>query len=191
MIVNEIERSYIHETINSHIQGSILLGIVTIPRIWFTNSSIYIPFNIINKRQDLSYSRPRCCLHLLVQIQESSSESQQRQTIGAFLKRVLESVFCRFEITVLIRSDRSDSGIRSILFKAKIALLVVISPMTIHSAVWAWIPFKQSITMMSMSMICAPPRIVRIRLAWPGQSTRVYWMYLYLSPTQITQLKAN
>lgn len=95
-------------------------------------------------------------------------------TIGAFLNRVLEITFLMLLMIVGMRVSRSASGMRSILFKTRITLSVVISPITMHSAVCAWMPFMQSITMRSMSMIWAPPRIVRIRLAWPGQSTSVY-----------------
>lgn len=34
-------------------------------------------------------------------------------------------------------------------------------------------PFVTSMTRIIVSMICAPPMMVRMRDAWPGQSTRV------------------
>jgi len=49
--------------------------------------------------------------------------------------------------------------------------------MIIHSAVWAWIPFVISIIKNIRSMIWAPPIIVLIKDAWPGQSTRVNCKY--------------
>ena len=49
-----------------------------------------------------------------------------------------------------------------------------------HSAVWACIPLVMSIIRNMRSIICAPPMIVRIKDAWPGQSTRVNWRYYSL-----------
>lgn len=54
------------------------------------------------------------------------------------------------------------------------------SAMMIHSAVWAWIPFVISMMRNIKSIICAPPIIVLMRDAWPGQSTRVNWRYYSL-----------
>ena len=54
-----------------------------------------------------------------------------------------------------------------------IILSFVISPITRHSAVCVWMPLFTSITRIIRSMICAPPMIVRMSEAWPGQSTRV------------------
>ena len=45
--------------------------------------------------------------------------------------------------------------------------------MTRHSAVCVWMPLVTSITSTIRSMICAPPMIVRMSDAWPGQSTSV------------------
>lgn len=42
-------------------------------------------------------------------------------------------------------------------------------------------PLLISMTRNIKSIICAPPIIVRIREAWPGQSTRVNWKYFYLT----------
>lgn len=53
-----------------------------------------------------------------------------------------------------------------------------------HSTVCAWIPLVISIMRNMISMICAPPMIVLMREAWPGQSTRVncrYYSFIYLS----------
>jgi len=50
----------------------------------------------------------------------------------------------------------------------------------IHYAVWVWIPFVTSITKKIISMIWAPPIIVFISDAWPGQSTSVNCKYSYL-----------
>ena len=41
-------------------------------------------------------------------------------------------------------------------------------------------PFVISITRNIRSIIDAPPKIVFIKEAWPGQSTRVNWIYLAL-----------
>ena len=46
-------------------------------------------------------------------------------------------------------------------------------PISLTSAVCVWIPFVTSITNIMRSMIWAPPMTVRIKEAWPGQSTRV------------------
>eukprot|EP00965_Chrysotila_dentata_P201459 6180575-Pleurochrysis_carterae.AAC.1 len=51
--------------------------------------------------------------------------------------------------------------------------------MTRHSAVCVWMPLETSTTSTIMSMICAPPMIVRISEAWPGQSTSVIWSRSY------------
>ena len=51
------------------------------------------------------------------------------------------------------------------------------------SAVWVWMPFTASTTSSMMSMICAPPMIVRMREACPGQSTRVNCTASYLGKT--------
>ena len=46
-----------------------------------------------------------------------------------------------------------------------------------HYAVCAWIPFVISIIRNMMSIIWAPPIIVLIKDAWPGQSTNVNCKY--------------
>lgn len=54
-----------------------------------------------------------------------------------------------------------------------INLSAKISPITKHSAVYVYIPFVTSITRNIKSIIYAPPIIVFINDAWPGQSTNV------------------
>ena len=49
-----------------------------------------------------------------------------------------------------------------------------------HSAVWACIPLVISMIRNMISMICAPPMMVRMSDACPGQSTKVNWRYSYL-----------
>lgn len=64
--------------------------------------------------------------------------------------------------------------------------------MMMHSAVWAWIPLVMSIIKNMRSIICAPPIIVLIKDAWPGQSTSVNWRYyslIYLSNLVGTRVK--
>mmetsp|Transcript_30394 Transcript_30394/g.65634 ORF Transcript_30394/g.65634 Transcript_30394/m.65634 type:complete len:371 (-) Transcript_30394:510-1622(-) len=80
----------------------------------------------------------------------------------------------------LIRSSLSSSGNMSILFNTTMRFRVVISAMTRHSAVWVCMPFVASTTRRTMSMIWAPPMMVRMREAWPGQSTSVTWRRSYL-----------
>lgn len=62
-----------------------------------------------------------------------------------------------------------------------ISLLMNISAIIMHSAVWVWIPLLMSTTKNMRSMIWAPPIIVLIKDAWPGQSTRVNWKYFYFT----------
>lgn len=66
------------------------------------------------------------------------------------------------------------------------------SAMMMHSAVWAWIPLVTSIIKNMRSIIWAPPIMVRIKDAWPGQSTSVNWRYyslIYLSNLVGTRVK--
>lgn len=70
---------------------------------------------------------------------------------------------------------------QSTLFKTTISFLMNISATIIHYAVWVWIPLLISTTKNIKSMICAPPIIVRIREACPGQSTKVNWKYFYFT----------
>ena len=66
-------------------------------------------------------------------------------------------------------------GSRSVLLRTTNMEEQTICPMTRHSAVCVWMPLVQSTTSTMRSMICAPPMIVLIREAWPGQSTKVTW----------------
>lgn len=55
-----------------------------------------------------------------------------------------------------------------------------------HSAVWVCIPFAISITKNIISIIWAPPIIVRNKEACPGQSTNVNCKYYYFTlPSKI------
>ena len=69
----------------------------------------------------------------------------------------------------------------STLFSTTINFFINNSAIIIHSAVCAWIPFVASTIKNIMSIICAPPIIVLIRDAWPGQSTSVNCRYCYFS----------
>ena len=93
--------------------------------------------------------------------------------MGALENFVQAKVFRIRLVTFSNFAARSSSGMQSILFSTMIMESVVISPITMHSAVWVWMPLLASITRIIMSMIWAPPMIVRMREAWPGQSTRV------------------
>ena len=95
--------------------------------------------------------------------------------MGALENFVQAKVFRIRLVTFSNFAARSSSGMQSILFSTMIMESVVISPITMHSAVWVWMPLLASITRIIMSMIWAPPMIVRMREAWPGQSTRVNW----------------
>mmetsp|Transcript_103813 Transcript_103813/g.211863 ORF Transcript_103813/g.211863 Transcript_103813/m.211863 type:complete len:220 (-) Transcript_103813:613-1272(-) len=76
------------------------------------------------------------------------------------------------------RSSRCSDGNISILFRATTRWGAVSSARTKHSVVWACHPLYASTTSRTTSMICAPPMMVRIRDAWPGQSTSVICRYL-------------
>lgn len=82
---------------------------------------------------------------------------------------ILDTFLIAFSIVFCAFSD----GSKSILFRTTIILLTVISAITMHSAVWIWIPFVMSTTKMAASMMWDPPRTVLIKEAWPGQSTKV------------------
>ena len=75
--------------------------------------------------------------------------------------------------TLSIVTSRLSASIKSILLSTTIILSHVISPMTRHSAVCVWTPFVMSTTNSIISMICAPPMIVRMSDECPGQSTNV------------------
>mmetsp|Transcript_16263 Transcript_16263/g.65704 ORF Transcript_16263/g.65704 Transcript_16263/m.65704 type:complete len:243 (-) Transcript_16263:311-1039(-) len=92
---------------------------------------------------------------------------------GASLNLDVASCARIFFSVLASRSSRSASGSASILLSTITRSSVVISPMTKHSAVCVWMPLTQSTTRTIMSIICAPPMIVRISDACPGQSTSV------------------
>lgn len=69
----------------------------------------------------------------------------------------------------------------STLFNTMINLCINISAIIMHSAVWVCIPLFISTTKNMRSIIWAPPMIVRIKDAWPGQSTKVNWKYFYFT----------
>mmetsp|Transcript_4704 Transcript_4704/g.8373 ORF Transcript_4704/g.8373 Transcript_4704/m.8373 type:complete len:241 (-) Transcript_4704:823-1545(-) len=100
-------------------------------------------------------------------------------TIRASSNLVPLNAILIFLSAILNRSSRSSTGNISILFSTTIKFRVVISAMTRHSAVWVCIPLVASTTRRTMSMIWAPPMMVRMRDAWPGQSTRVTWRRSY------------
>ena len=81
--------------------------------------------------------------------------------------------FLRLAVTSLTFPSLSSSGKRSVLFRAMTREGVVISARMTHSTVWACRPRVASTTRRTRSMICAPPMMVRISEACPGQSTRV------------------
>ena len=90
------------------------------------------------------------------------------------LANLLEASWRRMRFVVLATvASRSASGMTSTLLRTMMSSLVVISPMTRHSAVCVWMPLFTSMTSTIMSMICEPPMIVRMSDAWPGQSTSV------------------
>jgi hypothetical protein len=72
-----------------------------------------------------------------------------------------------------VGSSTPPLGNISTLFIAIINLSIRISPKTIHSAVYVYINFYESIISIIKSIILAPPIIVFIKLACPGQSTKV------------------
>lgn len=83
---------------------------------------------------------------------------------------------CNFFVYVNIIYSLSGCGNISTLFIATMSLSISISPSTMHSAVYVCTNFCASTTSIIMSMILAPPIIVFMREAWPGQSTRVNYM---------------
>ena len=97
-------------------------------------------------------------------------------TISQSLNFVALKVLARRLRILSTLSSRVASGIMSVLLRTTRSSSLVISPTTRHSAVWVWMPLLTSMTNIMMSMICAPPSTVLIRLAWPGQSTSVNWI---------------
>lgn len=82
-------------------------------------------------------------------------------------------VFPNIFLSAPMRAGNCFSSMQSTLFSTTINLLMNNSAITIHSDVWVWIPLFISITKNIRSIIWAPPIIVLIREAWPGQSTSV------------------
>lgn len=78
-----------------------------------------------------------------------------------------------FLFTFSINAFLFSSLRRSILFKTTTIFSHRISPITRHSAVCVCTPLVTSTTNIIISIIWAPPIIVLIRDAWPGQSTSV------------------
>jgi hypothetical protein len=101
----------------------------------------------------------------------TDAEMAMMGALANFVLAMALRMFCRVFST---RSSRSASSMRSILFRTITACSQVMLPITRHSAVCVWMPRMTSITSSIMSMICAPPMMVRISEAWPGQSMRVY-----------------
>mmetsp|Transcript_25297 Transcript_25297/g.84794 ORF Transcript_25297/g.84794 Transcript_25297/m.84794 type:complete len:303 (-) Transcript_25297:116-1024(-) len=102
-----------------------------------------------------------------------------RATMGASLNLVCPRAFRMPFFMRSSFSSRPASGSKSSLLRTTIMCSAVSSPMTRHSAVCVWMPLVRSMTRIIMSMICAPPMTVRMRDAWPGQSTSVNWRWLY------------
>ena len=98
------------------------------------------------------------------------------------LQQSAQSTFWRPRRVFSSRSSRWSSGNWSILLRITSMLSIRISPMTKHSAVCVWIPLETSMTSIMRSMICAPPMMVRINEAWPGQSTSVNCKVSNLEP---------
>lgn len=90
---------------------------------------------------------------------------------------VLENTFLR---AFVFASKALGSSIRSTLLRIITIFFMYSSAMIMHSAVWAWIPLVISRIKNIMSMIWAPPMMVFIKEACPGQSTNVNWKYYYL-----------
>mmetsp|Transcript_10918 Transcript_10918/g.32592 ORF Transcript_10918/g.32592 Transcript_10918/m.32592 type:complete len:334 (+) Transcript_10918:1136-2137(+) len=112
-------------------------------------------------------------------------------TIGA--SRNLEDASCLRSRSVAraTNASRSAAGTVSTLFRAITRSSVVISPITRHSAVCVWMPLFASTTRTIRSMICAPPMMVRMSDAWPGQSTSVYWSTASSNPAAQAALSCS
>jgi hypothetical protein len=66
---------------------------------------------------------------------------------------VSEKILRIRRLILSILSLRSSAGMRSTLLSTMMSESVVISPITMHSAVWVWIPLLMSTTSTIMSMI--------------------------------------
>ena len=93
--------------------------------------------------------------------------------MGAPRNLVFSRVFCIFLVIFSIAACLFPSGRRSVLFSTTTSFWQAICPITRHSADWVCIPLVTSMTSIIKSMIWAPPMMVRMREACPGQSTSV------------------
>ena len=94
-------------------------------------------------------------------------------TTSTSLNLVFWKVSLSFLVSLSTKATRFSAGSRSVLLSTTSIELQTIWPMTRHSAVWVCMPLVASTTSTIRSMICAPPMMVLMREAWPGQSTRV------------------
>ena len=115
---------------------------------------------------------------LMVELSFAAFTAAEIGIIGTFSPNlVFANTFCKFVILFLIISSLFSSGIMSVLFNITIIFDISNSPITRHSAVYVYIPLLISMTRNIMSIILAPPIIVLISEACPGQSTSVNWKY--------------
>ena len=94
-------------------------------------------------------------------------------TISTSLNFVFWNVSFSFLVIFSSMATLFSGGSRSVLLRTTSMEEQTICPITRHSAVWVWMPLVQSTTRTIRSMIWAPPMMVLMREAWPGQSTRV------------------
>ena len=109
-----------------------------------------------------------------------SSPEIQTILVAIFIHSLFANSFLYpFTLIFLLPSISSpfSSGIMSVLFNITIIFDISNSPITRHSAVYVYIPLLISMTRNIMSIILAPPIIVLISEACPGQSTSVNWKY--------------
>mmetsp|Transcript_23189 Transcript_23189/g.78964 ORF Transcript_23189/g.78964 Transcript_23189/m.78964 type:complete len:381 (+) Transcript_23189:820-1962(+) len=165
-----------------------------------------VPWPLMGKQWSTAYSRGSSALRLSSGTRESSSATSGSMpsggssasprssamvaappgradtgTMGQPANRVALKVLLSFFTIFSTAAARVSAGSMSHLFRTTMSLSVVISPTTRHSAVCVCMPLFTSITSSIRSMICAPPSTVRMRLAWPGQSTSVNCRPSYLS----------
>jgi hypothetical protein len=113
-------------------------------------------------------------------------------------KRVAAKVAASRFCSLASAASAPSAGSRSALLSTTTSWSVVSSPITRHSAVCVWMPARRAVsgglrrrrrlrpqraarpaplvtstTSSIRSMICAPPMMVRMSEAWPGQSTNV------------------
>mmetsp|Transcript_8449 Transcript_8449/g.26407 ORF Transcript_8449/g.26407 Transcript_8449/m.26407 type:complete len:373 (+) Transcript_8449:825-1943(+) len=130
------------------------------PRLWFTTGSARRFDALSSALTAATFSPPTHAAHA---------------TTGASRNFEVASCALRRFVALAMASARSASGNMSTLLKQTIKSSVVISPITRHSAVCVCMPLTTSTTNTMRSMICAPPMMVRMSDAWPGQSTSVNW----------------